>query len=848
MRTEEQVRRGLSEAEARRITMERFGDLASVHVALGSIDRERVRSERRRAAVTDLGQDIAYAMRVLAKRPLSAAIIVFCLALGIGATTTVFSVGDALLLRPLPYPNGDRLVQVGTVRGSGSGLRVASFEDYADWRERQRTFDALGAIQRETYLIVTDDAVRLANGASVTSGLFAALGVRPLRGRLFTGADDAPGATVVAIVTGPFADRVLGGVDRAVGSMLRLGERRVEVVGVLPVGSAYPDGVEVWTSMPRAPVPQERGTRTLDLVGALRHGIPVDAAQRDLAGIMAQIAREDRSLDSTVTAGIRPLRDRYVGAARPAFAAIAAAAALLLLIACANVASLQLARGSARAREIAVRSALGATRRRVLRLLLTESVILAVLGGGAGVGVTLVSSGVVALSIPTNFAAWMTPELDLRVLAATLLIASVTGVAFGLVPALRLSRVAPARTLRAGGRSGLDPTRLALQRGFVAVQMALSVVLLVGAAMAATSFSRLTSQDPGFSTAGVMTFRLAMRGERYDDAGQRIRLIEGLVEQLRAVPGVEAVAAASHVPIADCCSRFGLHVEGEAHESTTEHMVTGNVVTPDFFSTLRIQFVSGRTFAESDRSSTPRVVVINETFAREYFPGREPLGRIVHEGGSDATVIGVVRDVKQTTLMDAPEPQFYQPQSQAAWDVLTIVMRLRGSTPPAPVVTAARGILRGIDPLLPLYRTTTLDQVLESALESQKMFRTLLQGFALVALVLAAAGMYGVTSYYVAQRIPELGIRLALGAQPGSLMRLILRQGAVLAGVGAIAGLAGALIAARLLATMLYGVSASEPLTYLFAAGLLALMTLVACIGPARRATTVEPLVALRSE
>jgi predicted permease len=345
-----------------------------------------------------------------------------------------------------------------------------------------------------------------------------------------------------------------------------------------------------------------------------------------------------------------------------------------------------------------------------------------------------------------------------------------------------------------------------------------------------------------------MTFRLAMRGERDDDPALRIGLVEALEAQLRAVPGVEAVAAASHVPIADCCSRFGLHVEGEPRERANEHMVTGSVVTPDFFSTLRIQFVSGRTFAESDRRGAPWVVVINETFAREYFPGREPLGRTVHLGSRDATVIGVVRDVKQTTLMDAPEPQFYQAQSQAAWDVLTFVMRLRDGTPPATVVTAARSILRGLDPLLPLYRTTSMDQILENALTSQRMFRTLLQGFALVALILAAAGMYGVTSFYVAQRIPELGIRLALGARPGSLTTLILRQGAVLAGIGALAGLAGALVAARLLSTLLYGVSPGEPLTYMFAAGLLGLTTLIACIGPARRATTVEPLVALRSE
>ena len=848
MRTEEKVRLGLPESDARRAALERFGDVAAVHSALGSIDRERERSERRREAVIDLAQDTVYSARVLLRKPLTALIIVLCLALGIGSATTVFSVGDALLLRPLPYPNGSRLVQVGTTRGADKRITVASFEDYADWRDRQRTFDALGAYQRQTHTIVTDDAVRLSAGARVTSSVFAALGIRPLRGRLFATADDGPSAPVVAVVTAPFADRMLGGVDRAVGSMLRLGERRVEVIGVLAAASAFPEGIETFTNMPQAVVPENRGSRSLELIGALRPDVTVEAAQRDLAGISLQVAREHSDLDTTVSAGVRPLRDRYVGSARSAFGAIAAAATLLLVIACANVASLQLARGSARAREIAVRTALGATRSRVLRLLLTESLILAVIGGAAGIGVAMVSTRVVALSIPTEFELWMTPELDVRVLLAALVISTITGIAFGLAPALRLSRIAPARSLHDGGRGGVDLSRLKLQRTFVAVQMALSVVLLVGAAMAATSFSRLTTQDPGFSTSGVTVFRLGMRGERYENADRRIQLVESLEEQLRAVPGVEVIAAGSHVPIADCCSKFGLHVEGEVRGSSSEHMVTGNVVTPDFFKALGIRFISGRTFAASDRRNSPPVVIINETFARQFFPGREALGMTVYEGSDELTVIGVVRDVKQTTLMDAPEAQFYMPQSQKAWDALTFVLQVRDGVQTTPIIAEARRILRGIDPLVPLYRTTAMDRILENALTSQRMFRTLLQGFAVIALVLAAAGMYGITSYYVAQRIPELGIRLALGARPSSLLRLVLRQGLVLAVIGAIAGLNAAAIAASVLSRMLYGVGADEPVVYAIAIGLLSLTTLVACIGPALRATSVEPLTALRSE
>lgn len=848
MRTEEKIRSGMSAEDARQATLQRFGDLARIGLALGAIDRERARSERRRAAAIDAGQDIGYSLRVLARKPLAPLIIILCLALGIGATTTVFSVGDALLLRPLPYPNGSRLVQVGTTRPSDRQLSVASFEDYSEWRDRQRTFDHLAVHQRASLPHVTDDAVRLVNGAMASSSLFRALGVPAAQGRLLTTADDQPGSTTVAIVSTAFAEQRLGGAARAVGSMLTIGERRIEVVGVIDAASAYPDGVEVWLSLPRAFNPEQRTSRSMDVIGALRDGVSLEMAQRDLAAISLQVARENPDLDSTVSAGVRPLRDRYVGSARPAFKAVAAAAGLLLIIACANVASLQLARGSARAREIAVRSALGATRGRVLRLLLTESVILAIIGAVGGIAVAYLSTQVVALSIPARYAAWMTPELDLRVLAATLVVAMITGLVFGLAPAVRLVRSAPARTLHDGGRSGIDPSRLAWQRGFVAVQMALSVVLLVGAAMAATSFSRLTRQEAGFSTTNVGLFRVTMRGERYDADERRIQLVNDLEAQLRTIPGIVSVAAASHVPIADCCSRFGLHVEGEAREPSTERLVTGNVVTPGFFATLGIPIVRGRTFSAADTRSAPWVVVINETFARELFRGRDPLGRTVHIGTRDATVVGVVKDVKQTTMMDAPEPQFYQAQSQAAWDALTFVVRLRDGIALSTVINPARAKLRGLDPVMPLYRATTLQSVLESALESQRMFRTLLQGFALVALVLAVAGMYGVTSYFVAQRIPEMGIRLALGARPGSLMAMIMRQGIMLAAVGALVGLSVAVAAARFLTTMLYGVSPQEPMSYLFAAGLLGLSAIVACIGPALRALRVEPLVALRSD
>ena len=847
-RAEEQVRRGLSEPEARLRAIERFGDLERIRRMCAEIGHERARTERRRLAVADLRQDITYAFRVFRRQKLPVLVVVLCLALGIGATTTVFSVGDALLLRPPPYPNGPRLVAVGTVRPNSGGMTVSSFEDFSDWSARQTTFEALGAIQRGTYAIIMDDATRLGTGASVTSGVFRALGVRALHGRLFAAEDDAPGAPTVVVVTAGVADRILGGAARAVGSRLRLDDRTLDVVGVIDDAAAYPEGVGIWTSMPRAPVPTQRNSRSLDVIGARREGVSIEAARRDLAAAAAAVARDYPDVDRSISSTAIPLRERYVGAARPAFLAIGAAALLLLLIACANVASLQLARASARVREVAMRTALGAARGRLLRLLLVESVILAVLGGALGIAVAVISTGIVAGSVPMNVASWMAPGIDARVLVFTVVISTVSGIAFGLAPALRLASLPPARILQGGSRAGLDPRRLALQRGLVVAEIALSLVLLVGAALAARSFSRLSHVAPGFDASNVITFRLTMRSQRYDAAPARVRLVEDIVGGLAALPGVEAVGAASHAPIADCCSRFGLLVEGQQRAPQNVQMVTGNVVTPDYFRALRIGLVRGRLLTEADRDGAQPVMVINETFERQLFGGADAIGRTVNEGSTDVVVVGVVRDVKQTSLTDAPEAQFYRTQAQKAWEALTFVVRLRDESGSSAVIDEARRLVKRLDPGLPLYRTLPLVELMERAVASQRMFRSLLQGFALVALVLATAGIYGVTSYYVAQRMAEMGIRLALGAPRARLLGLVVRQAAALAVVGVFIGLAGAVMGARVLAGILYGVSAGDPQVYALGAVMLGATALAASLGPARRAIAVDPMTALRAE
>jgi predicted permease len=587
-----------------------------------------------------------------------------------------------------------------------------------------------------------------------------------------------------------------------------------------------------------------RGNRNLVVLGALRPGVSLDAARHDLALISSALAKLYPETDKGYTTVLTPLREDIVHDARGGLNAMSVAALLVLIVACANVAALQLARAAARTREMAVRAAIGAGRGRLLRQLLTESVLLSFAGGVAGCAFAYASRNFVAGAVMAGTPTWMTFDIDSRTLLFALVASTLTGIVFGVAPALRLAGVSPAATLR-GGSAGGGRTRL--QHGFVAAQIALSVVLVVGAGLALESVRRLQEIPLGFNPQGVLTFQVVLQGRRYDDPRSHIRLIEAVENSLRALPGVTAVGAASLAPVDGCCSKFSARIEGDPSEHGRAPMVVGTIITPGYFRTMGIDLLAGREFAPTDGLDAPPVTVINETFAKLYWPSGDALGHHVNTGAGRSEIVGIVRDIKQTSLLESPEPQFYRPYAEDPWTSMTLAVRTT-TADPTTLVPAVRRLVRDIDATIPPFNFVTMQRMVSDATASRRTFGTLLTAFALIALVLAAAGVYAVMSFFVAQRTRELGLRVALGADPSRLTGAVLRQGIAMALAGGAIGLVGAVIAGRALAHALYGMSAGEPRIYAIATLVLIGAAGAASYGPARRASTVDPMIALRTD
>ena len=800
-------------------------------------------------------QDLRYAFRWLARNPGFTAVAVLTLALGIGANTAIFSVVRGILLKPLPYPQPDRLVQMWeTAERQG---RVRDEIPFAppvikDWREQNRSFESVAAYTDWTFNMTGGEAPERLPAALVSAEFFRLLGVQPLAGRTFSAGEDTPGHDNVAVISARLWARRFGRDPRVVGSSITLDGKSFVVVGVvasgLPLYNLDPAD-EIYVPTSHGSGLDNRQGHYLNAIGRLRPGVTLAAARADLAAIAARLDREHGPSDHGFEANALPAQEQMVGSVRPALLAMLGAVAVVLLIAAGNVANMLLARASSREKEIAVRVALGAGRRRLLRQLLTESLLLAVAGSAIGVLLAFWGVDLLKAAAPPDIPRLAEVHVDGAVVLFTLGVAIATGIAFGIVPAWQVSRSALADGLKDRGTSaGRRGGRL--RNALVGAELALSLVLVVGAALLLQSFSRLSHARLGFEPRDVLTFQLDLSEARYANDPDALAFHDRLMDRLRKLPGVETAASMSGLPLtSDRTMNLAFAVEGRPPDPTKIATARYNSIDPDLFRALRVPLVRGRGLAGGDVAGAPRVTVVSETMARVYFPGEEPLGKrisLAHDGTDWTTIVGVVGDTRDIGPAHAPEPQMYMPYAQRSLGGIAVV--LRSSRDPRALASEARAAVAALDPEQPVYGFRTMDEVVASSL-GQPRFRTLLLVlFGAVALALASVGIYGVMAYSVSQRTQEIGIRMALGAGARDVLKLVLGQTLRLALVAVAVGIAGALALSRSLSSLLYGVAPTDPTTFVVVALLLVGIAGLAAYVPARRAARVDPTVALRSE
>jgi predicted permease len=810
--------------------------------------------------------DLRYGLRLLLKNPGSTLVIVLSLAMGIGANTAVFSVANALLLKPFPYPSADRLAVL-WLRSPGIGIPQdwPSPGQYLDVQQQNHVFEEMSISQGRSYTLTGIERPERIEGIVTSSSLMHLVGAKPLMGRLLTADDDRSGAPPVLLLTYGLWARLFNSDPAIVGKTITLNGRSFPVAGVLnrdfflngevmpTVGSI--DKVEVVISLPLPADAQTklRGDENYNLMARLKPGVTREQAQRDIDPIAAHIRLADKR-DRTFTISVVPLLDQVVGDVRRAVLVLLGSVGLVLVIACANVANLLLTRAASRQKEIAVRTALGAGAGRVVRQLLTESVLLSLLGGIAGVAVAAASLQVVRSINPGNIPRLESIALDGRVLAFTFAVSILTGVIFGLAPALRAARIDLNSALKAGGRSsqgdgGFRLSRHRLRGLLVASELAFSMMLLIGAGLLVRSFLRLSDVPPGFNPDRVISARLALTGPKYQDNNVVGRAFRELVDRVEHLPGVKAAGAVAVLPFSNAISWGGVQVEGYLPPpNEPELQADQRPATPGYFHTMEIPLLAGRFFTEADTPDAPPVVIVDAKMAQRFWPKGDAVGKRMRAGSRSkwATVVGVVGTVKQYALDQDLRPVMYSPHAQVPWNGMYLVARAAGD-PGAMVNLMAREV-RATEPSAPLFEVNTMERRIYRSLARQRFAMTMLAAFAAFAMLLGAVGIYGVMSYLVTQGTHDLGVRLALGAPRASILRMVVRQGMAVAGAGMLAGLAGAMALTRVMDSLLFGVGARDAATFAAVAALLGLVALTATYLPAWRATRVDPLSALREE
>jgi predicted permease len=818
-------------------------------------------------------QDLQFGIRLLLRKPGFSSVAILALAVGIGANTAIFSVVDAVLFRPLPFDHPERLVEVwehDLARGEDHDSVMAA--NFVDWRNRSQSFEEVAAHAGGSVNLTGLSEPERIRGARISAGLFPLLGVQPEIGRGFLPDEDQQGHPRVVVISNRLWKSRFGGDPEILGRAITLNNQDYEVVGVMPGGFALPlnEESEIWTPLVFAPEELNlRNNHYLKVLARLKPNVTIEQAGAEMTGIAGQLKNEYPKTNENTGAAVFSLHSEVVGDVRTPLLIFLGAVAFILLIACANVANLMLARAAGRQREIAVRIALGASRWRLVRQMLIESVVLGLAGGGAGLllalwGIELLSGSAQQMAVPRA----RSIGLDGRVLLFTLGASILTGLIFGSVPALQASKPDLNDALKQGGRSSGSLRRTRTRNLLVVSEMALAFVLLAGAGLLINSFLKLRAVDPGLKPENVLTMSINLPRQKYAQPEQVIAFHRQLLEQATAVPGVEYAGTVTALPYAGSTNSFGYSVESEVAGDQTVSIISQQA-SPDFFRALGIPLITGREFNERDVDGAPPVVIVSDSMAKRYWPDQDPIGRRIKWGNKQfgspwMSVVGVVGEVRQRGLDTAPKPTLYVPSLQLGDpikmqvgvtlrdlmtnDARSIELVARSASDPAGLANAIRSAVWAVDPNQPVTRMKTMEQVLADTMIVQRFTTWLLASFAAIALALAAAGIYGVISYSVSQRTHEIGIRMALGAEQRDVLRLVVGQGMVPALVGLGIGIAGAIGLTRFLSSLLFGVSVTDPITFSVIGLLLLLVAVAACYLPARRAARVDPMIALRCE
>jgi putative ABC transport system permease protein len=803
--------------------------------------------------MSDIWRDLHHGLRLLLRAPGFTAIAVCALAIGIGANTAIFSVVYTLLLKALPYRDPERLVVVWEYNiPRDRKNNVVSPGNFIHWREMQRTLEDMSGVYSLNVTVTGSGEPERVPAQLVSASFFSLLGVRPSHGRVFTPEEDRPNNRVV-VISDRLWRRRYNADPAVVNGGITIQGNVYTVVGIMPPGfSCLDKTTEAWLLLGFPADARTPAGRWLTVLGKMKPGVSIEQTQQDLTRVHAELVRLFPQFNTGWTAHVVPLQEQLIGDLRPALFVLFGAVGLVLLIACANVANLLLARATSRQRELAVRAALGAGRGRLIRQLAAESLLLSAAGAAAGLllawwSVSVLRSVVAArLPIPRLEAV----TLDGPALAFTLIAALLSGLLFGLVPALTAARGALTSSLKEGGRSSTAARGNRTRRAFVVVEVALALVLLAGAGLLVRSFSKLLQVDTGFDQARVVTMNVSLPGSRYGEAAKRVQFYERLFARLATLPGVESVGAISSLPLSGPGAATALEIVGRPRPPAgQDHVTDVRVVGKDYFASMRIPLISGRLFDPADKGDATNRVVINEALARRHWPNEDPLGRKIRVSWNDVRddeVIGVVSDVRSQGLETDPRPMIYWPYARFSYPGMTLTLRTLGDT--SSVVRAAAAAIREQDPSLAVADIKTMEDVVATSVAQRRLTVQLIGLFAMVALVLAAVGIYGVIAYTVTQRTQEIGIRMALGAQRGRVLGMVVGEAMLLTGTGIAAGLAGALALTRLMKDLLFQVAPGDPLTLMLVTAGLAVVALAASYIPGRRATMVDPVMALRAE